>query len=353
MNPRVLPFSSDLPGDEAFMQRAIDLASLGAAWVSPNPMVGCVIVHNNTIIGEGYHERYGEAHAEPNAIKSVKDQRLLQEATLYVTLEPCAHQGKTPPCADLIVKHQLKRVVIGAMDSNPLVAGKGLSRIRKSGIEVTTGVLEDKIRWQNRRFFTRIEKNRPYILLKWAQTTDGFIARTNFDSKWISSVLSRQLVHRWRTEEDAIMVGTHTAHHDNPQLNARDWYGKDPIRVVVDRHLRLSPGLNLFDGSQQTLVYNHKRDGITGKTQWIKVDDSFHLKSLLADLQQKGVQSLLVEGGAALLESFIRQGLWDEARVFTGTGSFGLGIPAPRMPVIPQGRMVIDTDILETYYQHD
>ncbi|WP_246255524.1 bifunctional diaminohydroxyphosphoribosylaminopyrimidine deaminase/5-amino-6-(5-phosphoribosylamino)uracil reductase RibD [Cyclobacterium plantarum] len=353
MDSRNQFFSQAIPDDAAYMQRAIDLASLGEGQVSPNPMVGCVIVYQDKIIGEGYHERYGEAHAEPNAIKAVKDQNLLQESTLYVTLEPCAHHGKTPPCAELIARHQLKKVVIGALDSNPLVAGKGISLLQDAGIEVVTGVLEKKVRHQNRRFFTRMEKKRPYILLKWAQTLDRFIARTNYDSKWISSVLSRQLVHRWRAEEDAIMVGTHTAHYDNPRLNVRDWTGKDPIRVVIDRNLRLSQALNLFDGTQRTLVYNQRQDKTTGLTQWIQVDAHFDLKALLEDLHQKRVQSLLVEGGAALLQDFIRQGLWDEARIFTGNLRFGLGIPAPVIPGYPEIRQSLETDTLEVYMNHE
>lgn len=353
MESRYQFFSQPIPDDAAYMQRAIDLASLGEGQVSPNPMVGCVIVYQDKIIGEGYHQQYGEAHAEPNAIKAVKDQNLLQESTLYVTLEPCAHHGKTPPCAELIARHQLKKVVIGALDSNPLVAGKGISLLQDAGIEVVTGVLEKKVRYQNRRFFTRMEKKRPYILLKWAQTLDRYIARTNYDSKWISSVLSRQLVHRWRAEEDAIMVGTHTAHYDNPRLNVRDWSGKDPIRVVVDRNLRLSQALNLFDGTQRTLVYNQRQDKTTGLTQWIRVDAHFDLKALLEDLHQKGVQSLLVEGGAALLQDFIRQGLWDEARVFTGNLRFGLGIPAPVLPAYPEIRQSLETDTLEVYMNHE
>ncbi|MFO7824248.1 MAG: bifunctional diaminohydroxyphosphoribosylaminopyrimidine deaminase/5-amino-6-(5-phosphoribosylamino)uracil reductase RibD [Cyclobacterium sp.] len=342
-----------LSEDETFMQRALDLASLGEGRVSPNPMVGCVIVLENKIIGEGYHEQYGEAHAEPNAIKTVKDKSLLQNATLYVSLEPCAHHGKTPPCAELIARHRLKKVVIGALDSNPLVAGKGISLLRAAGIEVVSGVLEEKVRLQNRRFFTRMEKKRPYILLKWAQTKDRFIARTNFDSKWISSALSRQLVHRWRTEEDAIMVGTHTAHYDNPRLNVRDWTGKDPIRVLIDRQLRLSPELNLFDDSQHTLIYNYKQEKTIGQTYWIQVKEPFGLHALLEDLQQKGVQSLLVEGGAALLQDFIREELWDEARVFTGNLRFGLGIPAPVLPGLPEKRISLETDVLETYFNHE
>ncbi|MDN3687690.1 bifunctional diaminohydroxyphosphoribosylaminopyrimidine deaminase/5-amino-6-(5-phosphoribosylamino)uracil reductase RibD [Cyclobacterium jeungdonense] len=339
--------------DLLFMRRALDLASLGQGKVSPNPLVGCVIVHNGLVIGEGYHEQYGQAHAEVNAIARVNDKELLPFSTLYVTLEPCAHHGKTPPCADLVVRHQLKRVVIGAVDSNPLVGGKGITKLEKAGIRVETGILEKEIRYQNRRFFTQMEKGRPFILLKWAQTRDGFIARSNYDSKWISNPLSRQLVHRWRAEESSILVGTNTAHYDNPQLTVRDWTGKNPLRLVIDRQLRLSPSLKLFDDSQPTLIYNQKQDKITGQTQWVRLDPGFTLKSILEDLHQRNIQSLMVEGGAALLRDFIGQGLWDEARVFTGTSRFGLGIPAPMLPVYPTEQIMLDQDLLQTYTNHE
>jgi diaminohydroxyphosphoribosylaminopyrimidine deaminase / 5-amino-6-(5-phosphoribosylamino)uracil reductase len=242
-----------------FMQRALDLAALGRGTVSPNPMVGCVIVHQNKIIGEGYHQQYGGAHAEPNAINSVRDKDLLSQSTLYVTLEPCAHWGKTPPCANLLIEMKVRKVVIATKDANPEVGGKGIYLLKEAGIEVITGVLEDQARELNKRFFTSMEKQRPYVILKWAQTRDGFIARENFDSKWISNSYSRQLVHKWRSEEDAIMVGTQTARYDNPMLNVRDWTGRNPLRIVLDRHMSLKSELHLFDGSQPTLRYNQVR----------------------------------------------------------------------------------------------
>lgn len=339
--------------DLLYMRRAVELASLGQGQVSPNPMVGCVIVYKGMIIGEGYHEWYGQAHAEPNAIASVKNQDLLAASTLYVTLEPCAHHGKTPPCADLIVRHQLNRVVVGAVDSNPLVRGKGITKLEKAGIKVKTGILEKEIRHQNRRFFTQMEKGRPFILLKWAQTRDGFIARSNYDSKWISKPLSRQLVHRWRAEESSILVGTNTAHYDNPQLTVRDWTGKNPLRLVIDRQLRLSSSLKLFDDSQPTLIYNQEQNKIAGQTQWVRLGPDFGLNNVLEDLQQRNIQSLMVEGGAALLRDFIGKGLWDEARVFTGTSRFGLGIPAPVLPGFPVEQIQLDQDLLQTYTNHE
>jgi diaminohydroxyphosphoribosylaminopyrimidine deaminase/5-amino-6-(5-phosphoribosylamino)uracil reductase len=335
-----------------YMLRAIELAELGRGSVSPNPMVGCVIVHDGLIIGEGYHEKYGQAHAEVNAIASVKNKSLLKEATLYVSLEPCAHFGKTPPCADLIVKHQLKEVIIAAVDSNPLVEKKGIQKLEQAGIAVTTGVMEQEVRKQNVRFFTQMEKKRPYIILKWAQTKDGFVARTNFDSKWISNSLSRQQVHRWRTEEDAILVGTNTARYDNPRLNAREWYGKDPLRLVVDRELKLEESLHLFDGQQDTIIYNNKLNKTIGKTEWVKIDVRIDAKEIVADLYARNIQSLIVEGGAAVLGDFIANDLWDEARVFTGNAKFGLGIPAPVMTTIPTAQYTFKEDLLAIYRNH-
>jgi len=242
--------------DEFFMQRALELAQLGVGRVSPNPRVGCVIVHNNKIIGEGWHQKFGEAHAEVNAINSAKDQSLLKESTVYVNLEPCSHFGKTPPCVDLLIKHRVKKVVIGNLDSNPKVHGKGIKKLKDAGIETLTGVLEKEGHELNKRFFTFIEEQRPYIILKWAQTTDEFIAQKNFESKWISNEFSRQLVHRWRSEEDAVLVGTHTASHDNPSLTVRDWTGRNPTRIVIDRFLRLNDRLQLFDKKEKTICYN-------------------------------------------------------------------------------------------------
>lgn len=312
---------------EKFMRRAIQLAEKGLGTVSPNPLVGCVIVHGDRIIGEGYHQKYGEAHAEVNAVHSVENGALLEGATAYVTLEPCAHFGKTPPCADLLIEKNVHRVVIGARDPFPEVDGKGIEKLRTAGIGVVLGVLEDECRQLNRRFFTFHEKKRPYVILKWAQTKDGFLARENFDSKWISNAYSRQLVHKWRSEEDAIMVGTKTARHDNPSLNVRDWNGRNPVRAVIDRRLELDQGLNLFDQSERTLVFNEIKDERGGNVEFVRFDGTLvHLLSLLAD---RKVQSVIVEGGAMLLCSFIEEELWDEARVFTADKEFGSGIASP------------------------
>ncbi|MEO1050485.1 MAG: bifunctional diaminohydroxyphosphoribosylaminopyrimidine deaminase/5-amino-6-(5-phosphoribosylamino)uracil reductase RibD [Bacteroidota bacterium] len=313
------------------MARALDLAQLGHGSVSPNPLVGCVIVHDNEIIGEGWHQQYGQAHAEVNAINSVANQDLLKNSTAYVNLEPCSHFGKTPPCADLIVQKQLKKVVVANVDSNPKVGGKGIALMRNAGIEVITGVLEEEGRIINQRFFTYIEKARPYVILKWAETADGYIARENFDSKWISNALSRQLVHKWRAEEDAILVGTNTARYDNPKLNVRDWSGRNPIRIVIDKALKLDKNLALFDQSQHTYCYNLAKDEKQGKVTYVKLTEDNFTIEMLQHMAKQNIQSLIVEGGSQLLSSLIGSDLWDEARVFKSSARFEKGIAAPRI----------------------
>jgi diaminohydroxyphosphoribosylaminopyrimidine deaminase/5-amino-6-(5-phosphoribosylamino)uracil reductase len=323
------------------MSRALELATLGRGHVSPNPMVGCVIVHNQRIIAEGWHRQYGGPHAEVNAVRSVVDESLLSESTVYVTLEPCSHFGKTPPCADLLIEKQVKKVIVCNDDPNPLVAGKGLAKLRAAGIEVETGLLAERGRALNRRFFTFIEQQRPYLILKWAETADGFMAPADFRPIPISGTLSRQLVHKWRTEEDAILVGTNTARHDNPRLNARLWSGRNPVRIVIDKQLQLPPSLHLFDGSEPTLVYSLLTPKETvGLTKYIQLDPEWpFLPQLITDLYRQKIQSVIVEGGAVLLESFLNQGLWDEARVFKSPKVLGDGLAAPAI----RGRLV-DTD---------
>lgn len=335
--------------DIFFMKRALELAELGRGQVSPNPMVGCVIVHEGEVIGEGYHEKYGEAHAEVNAINAVSDQDLLTSSTVYVTLEPCSHHGKTPPCADLLVAKKVGRVVIGAVDTNPLVGGKGIERIKAAGIDVSHGLLSDESRNLNKRFFSFFENKRPYIILKWAQTTDGFIAREDFDSKWISGETSRNLVHQWRAEEDAIMVGTRTAQYDNPRLNVRNWQGADPVRVIIDKNLSLPSDLNLFDGSQKTLVYNGKKADSHKNLEFIKVETDAYPKFIFQDLYDKKVQSIIIEGGSTLLLSLIEEGLWDEARVFTSQVEFGKGIAAPEVKGAKIESLKVEEDTLDIY----
>lgn len=331
--------------DELFMQRAFELALLGRGYVSPNPMVGCVVVHDNKIIGEGWHQKYGQAHAEVNAIASVQDKSLLANSTVYVNLEPCSHFGKTPPCADLLVSHRVRRVVVANLDSNPLVAGQGIKKLRDAGIEVNTGVLDKAGRALNKRFFTFIEKKRPYIILKWAETSDGFIARENHDSKWISDEHSRQLNHKWRTEEDAILVGAKTAQFDNPQLNVRDWTGRNPVRIVIDRFLKSNEKLHLFDHSQKTIVYNVLRHEERENLMLMRIDERDFLSELVKDLYKQKIQSVIVEGGAFTLQSFIAADLWDEARIFQSPKNFGKGIAAPAIVGHPteQWKIVHDT----------
>ena len=321
----------DLSPDVLFMRRAMELAMNGSGMVSPNPLVGSVIVHEGKIVGEGWHKKYGQAHAEVNAIGSVSDKSILSDCTVYVNLEPCSHFGKTPPCADLLVKMSVKRVVVSNMDPNPLVGGKGIHKLREAGIEVTEGVLEKEGRELNKRFFTMIEKQRPYIILKWAQTSDHFIARENFDSKWISNAYSRQLTHKWRTEEDAILVGTTTAERDNPQLTVRDWSGRNPVRIVIDKTLRLHPSLNLFNSEAPTLQYNVLRDDVQNGVTRIRLPEIDFLNSLIADLHKRKIQSLFVEGGTHTLNTFIAASLWDEARIFTSREIFGNGVSSPEI----------------------
>ena len=313
------------------MHRAMELARLGFGNVSPNPMVGCVIVYNDKIIGEGFHQQYGGSHAEVNAVNSVEDKNKLSESTIYVTLEPCSHFGKTPPCANLLAQYQVKKVVIANIDPNPLVAGKGIEILQNAGIEVEAGILEDEGKDLNKRFLSSFTKKRPYVILKWAETADGFIARKNFDSKWISNEFSRKLVHKWRAEEDAILVGKNTAKYDNPILNVRDWEGKDPLRIVIDHQLELEKNLNLFNGDIPTICYNLERSEVEESLSYVKLKKTSFFHELLADLHKRNIQSLIVEGGANTIQRYIDVGLWDEARVFQSETCFGNGIKSPQL----------------------
>jgi diaminohydroxyphosphoribosylaminopyrimidine deaminase/5-amino-6-(5-phosphoribosylamino)uracil reductase len=300
-------------------------------------MVGSVIVHNGKIIGEGYHQKCGEAHAEVNAIQSVKNPSLLSQSTLYVNLEPCAHFGKTPPCADLIIKHQIPRVIIANIDPFSKVKGKGIEKLKNAGIVVITDILKAEGEELNKRFFTFHKRYRPYIILKWAQTDDGFIDIERHPLRpqkpnWITNQEARMLVHKWRAEEAAIMVGTNTAFIDNPKLNVRDWTGAHPVRIVIDRNLRLPRNLHLFDGTIKTLVFTQREveEQENENIEYITVEfDKFLPEHILGALYHKQIQSLIIEGGAKLLQSFIDTGLWDEARVFTGNVCFGSGVAAP------------------------
>jgi diaminohydroxyphosphoribosylaminopyrimidine deaminase / 5-amino-6-(5-phosphoribosylamino)uracil reductase len=322
---------------ENYMQQCLDLAEKGSGMVSPNPMVGCVIVHNHKVIGKGFHEKHGQAHAEVNAINSVPEKELLKESTIYVSLEPCAHFGLTPPCSDLIIKMQIPRVVIGAIDSNEKVAGKGIERMRNAGIEVTTGVLEKPCRELNKRFFTFHEKKRPYIFLKWAETTDGFIdyprtSREFGQPSWITGQKALVKVHEMRAAEDAILVGTNTALKDNPALTLRHCKGNNPLRLVIDNHLQLPENLNLFDKTTRTIVFNSLISKSKVNLEYVKIDFERDVeKQILDHLFQLKILSVIIEGGRKTLTSFIENGFWDEAYRFVGNKQFGKGTRAPKI----------------------
>ncbi|MEO6720784.1 MAG: bifunctional diaminohydroxyphosphoribosylaminopyrimidine deaminase/5-amino-6-(5-phosphoribosylamino)uracil reductase RibD [Ferruginibacter sp.] len=340
---------------EKYMQRCFALAQLGAGNVAPNPMVGAVLVHNDRIIGEGYHKQYGQAHAEVNCINDVSndDLHLIKEATMYVSLEPCAHYGKTPPCADLIIKNNILQVVVGCRDSYKEVAGKGIQKMEADGVQVITGVLEKEAQDLNRRFFMFHNLQRPYIILKWAQSENRKIASDTGGRVLISNEKTNRLVHKWRSEEAAILVGTNTALKDDPSLTTRNWKGKDPVRLVIDKELRLLRNLKLFDGTAQTIVFNGIKDS-EDTVVYIKLaNDSNYLPQIMDRLFQLNIQSVLVEGGARLLQSFIDEGLWDEARVITNKElqiPFGIDAPELKNYQIRSGEQILSDTI--QYYRH-
>lgn len=319
--------------DEKYISRCLQLARNGFCNTAPNPMVGAVIVHQDTIIGEGYHIRCGEAHAEVNAIRSVKDESLLKESTIYVSLEPCSHYGKTPPCADLIIEKGIPRVVIGCIDPFSLVSGRGIEKLRQAGIEVIVGVLEEECRHLIRRFITFNTLKRPYITLKWAESADGFldIKRTEGNPVILSNPLTAMLVHKKRAEHDAILVGRRTALLDNPSLSTRNWYGKHPLRLVIDKNLTLPKDLHLFDGLLKTLVFTQQAAPQPNPlTEYIQLDFTRDLlPQIMKTLYQHKVQSLLVEGGSTLLQSFIDSNTWDEAYIEEAPCCLKDGVPAP------------------------
>jgi len=313
------------------MKRCFELALLGSGYVAPNPLVGAVVVYNNTIIGEGFHQNYGEAHAEVNAINSVEDQSLLSDSTIYVSLEPCAHYGKTPPCADLIVKHRFKRVVIGCGDSYNEVDGKGIQRLREHGIEVTAFVLEEEARKINKAFFTFHEKKRPYILLKWAQSSNARIdAKKTSEGEitWISRPEVQPIVHQLRSEYHGILVGKNTVIGDNPSLTVRAVRGKNPVRIVLDSHCEIPKNKKVLSDGHPTIVLNLKKDTSEGGTIYHKIND-MSVASILAALYERNIQSILIEGGAKTMQAFIDANLWDEALVIHGQKSIPEGTKAP------------------------
>ncbi len=327
---------------ELYMQRVLDLAKQGYGQVSPNPLVGCVIVKNKKIISEGYHKKYGGHHAEIEAINNVSDKKLLHGAELYVNLEPCSHYGKTPPCAKSIVKYGFSKVYIANTDPNPLVAGKGIQILKEANIEVVENILREKGYSLNRYFFYFFQNKSPYIILKWARTKDNFLARSDYSSKWISNWLSRKIVHKWRSEIDAILIGTNTALYDNPQLSTRSWLGKNPVRVVIDKTLRLKTDLHLFDQTIPTFCYNLKKNKTSKNLDYIRLGKENFLENLMADLHEKNIQTVLIEGGAKLLNNFLNLNFWQELRIFQSQQIFNKGIKAPN----PKGILVEQQELL-------
>ncbi len=337
------------------MQRCIELALKGAGSVAPNPMVGAVLVHNDTIIGEGWHQQYGQAHAEVNCIRSVPEahRHLIPQSTIYVSLEPCAHYGKTPPCADLIISEGIREVVIGCTDSFHKVAGEGIRKLEAAGISVTNGVLETACRALNKRFFTNQEKRRPYVILKWAQSADGFIAPPEGRKVMLSNELTRRYVHKMRSEESAILVGYRTALLDDPELNNRYWSGAQPERVVLDPQLQLPDTLKLFQGPQKTIVLNDHKDGAEGHLQWTRINDSLNPAAAVLEALA-GKSSLIVEGGTRTLQQFIDAGLWDEAHVIETPVVLQAGTTAPLLHhFLPGARLVLGSDQIRHYTHAD
>ena len=344
---------------EKYMHRCFQLAKLGAGAVAPNPMVGAVLVHDNKIVGEGYHKKYGEAHAEVNCIDSVTEENknLITKSTLYVSLEPCVHYGKTPPCADLIIKNKIPKVVIGCRDVFEQVAGKGIAKLKTAGIEVTTGILEKEAVELNKRFFTFHQTQRPYIILKWAQSFNDKIAASSKsglnERTLISNEYTNRLVHKWRSEEAAIMVGTDTALYDDPSLATRLWKGKNPVRIVVDMNLRLPSSLKMFDKKVKTIVFNKIKQQEEDDLIYYRLAAENILEEIINALHEMSIQSVIVEGGAKLLQSFIDAGLWDEARIITNRQMvIGNGIDAPdlKQSVLQKEEQFFNDTI--TYFQN-
>ncbi|MEX2588707.1 MAG: bifunctional diaminohydroxyphosphoribosylaminopyrimidine deaminase/5-amino-6-(5-phosphoribosylamino)uracil reductase RibD [Chitinophagales bacterium] len=343
------------PNHSLFIQRCFDLAAGGIGTVAPNPLVGAVLVYENKIIAEGAHEKYGAAHAEVNCLENVSkaDRELIPKSTLYVNLEPCSHFGKTPPCSDLIIEKKIPRLVYANTDPNPLVAGKGLEKLKKSGVELIGPIMEKEGLFLNRRFFTFHQKKRPYIILKWAQSKDGFINKADGKQNWITGKAARILTHQWRYEEAAILVGKNTIETDDPLLNNRYYPGENhPLRIVIDAEAELDfKKYKIGNVDLPLLVFNHKKEAEQGKIKWIKISPDHFLEQLLNKLFEMNIQSLIVEGGSFTLNQFIKQGLWDEARVFTGAPLFKEGIKAPAIAQNAAQIYSLEKDSLSIYYR--
>lgn len=317
------------------MHRCLQLAKNGLGRVAPNPLVGSIIVHNNKIIGEGFHQKYGSSHAEVNAIQSVKNQELLKGSTVFVSLEPCSHHGKTPPCADLIMAYKIPKVVIAMQDPNPKVSGRGIAKLREAGIEVIEGICKTEAEFLNRRFITHQTKIRPYIILKWAQSEDGFMDRDRSKNSdrminWISHPATKKLVHLWRSEEQAILVGRNTVENDNPRLDTREVAGPSPLRVILSRSGNLPTDSHVITDGNPTLIFNQAIDKEQGGVKWIKLEGDL-LENALKHLSKMGISSVLVEGGAEVLQSFIDADLWDEARIIQSQNRLTTGLKAPEI----------------------
>jgi diaminohydroxyphosphoribosylaminopyrimidine deaminase/5-amino-6-(5-phosphoribosylamino)uracil reductase len=350
---------------EKYIKRCIQLAKNGLGTSYPNPLVGSVIVYDNKIIGEGWHRKAGEPHAEVNAINSVKDKSLLQKSTIYVSLEPCSHFGKTPPCCDLIIKNKIPNVVIGTVDPNVKVAGNGIKKLIADGLKVTVGILENECNELNKRFFTFHQKKRPYIILKWAESQDGFIApdaifrKTLNDNEkkpvWITNPYSRQLVHKWRSEEQAILVGTQTVVDDNPKLDVRDWTGNNPIRVVLDQNNRIPNDRHVLDNQLKTIVISKTIRNIDKENLIfeIVVFEKNMAQQLTEAMYRHQIQSVIIEGGRQTLQTFIDTNLWDEARVFSGNTLFTEGTKAPTLQKSYYKKQFIGQDELIISRNHD
>ncbi len=342
--------------NETYIHRCFELAKLGAGYVAPNPMVGAVLVYNDRIIGEGYHEQFGHAHAEVTCINSVSEENktLIQVSTLYVSLEPCAHFGKTPPCADLIIEKKIPEVVVACGDSFHQVDGKGIQKLIAAGVKVITPVLEKEALELNSRFFTFNNRYRPYIILKWAQTADGKIAHNDYSRLFISNEITNREVHKWRSHEASILVGTTTALKDDPSLTSRLWPGNNPVRLVIDKELTLPASLHLFDGTVKTIVFNTRLQEEKGEVHYYKIsNEKSFIAQVLEVLYQLNIQSVLVEGGTKTLQSFIDEDCWDEARVITNTGlTIAAGIPAPML--INEAKIFTQKILSDTihYYKH-
>lgn len=336
------------------MRRCLELGQRGIGTTRPNPSVGAVIVNNGVIIGEGFTDPYGGPHAEVNAVASVKDEALFESSTMYVTLEPCSHHGKTPPCSDLIIRKKIPNVVIGTIDTHSVVAGRGIKRLKDNGVNVVVGVLEEECKEHHKRFFTFQNKKRPFIILKWAETKDGFIAPNQKDAQepvWISNEYSKQLVHKWRAQEHAILVGTNTVLADNPKLNVRSWTGNNPVRVVLDKSLKISESLSVLDKTVKTIIITEvEKENSTENLVYETIDFSKPIvEQIIEVLVQHKIQSIIIEGGAQTLQTFIDDNIWDEARVFIGENEFGDGVKAPELKAKQEREEKLQNDTLRIY----